>query len=100
MNLKKEFNRLSDYFSGSMNHMQTTTEDLGSKMRDRASYYGERTRDGLRSSKDSLMSMEDMMMRHVRENPLLYILTGLLLVGAIIAKMTLYTEHRPMRPEW
>jgi hypothetical protein len=100
MNLKKEFNRLSDYFTSGTDKMGTMTEEMSEKMRSHASHLSERAREGLRQSKDSLMSTEDMLVEHMRQNSMLYIITGLLLVLAIVAKLTHYTARRPMREEW
>src|SRR5437867_3123739 len=100
MNLKKEFNRLSGYFASGTGRMGTMTEEMGERMRSQASHLGERTREGLRHGKESLMSTEEMLAEHMRQNSLLYIVTGLLLVAAIVAKLTFYTDRRPMREEW
>jgi hypothetical protein len=100
MNLKNEFNRLSDYFSTGAEKIQTMTEDFGDQMRNQTSRLGERAVGGLRSSKDSLMSSEELLLQHMRDHQRLYILTALLLLGAIFAKAMLHLDRRPMRQEW
>lgn len=96
MNLKNEFNRLSGYFSDSMEKVHTATSDVSGKMRSQASDVSDKALMTLRQGTDTLVSAEETLINHIRGNSRLYLITGLLLLAAIIARSML-SEQPPMR---
>lgn len=95
MNIQNKFNRLSGYFSDGMEKVQTATSDLGDSVLHRASDVTGRARTALSQGTSSLISAEETLLAHMRKAPTIYIVTGLLLVGAIVLKTMLLSE-RPM----
>lgn len=100
MNLKNEFNRLSGYFSEGVEKVQTATCDVGEKVRTHASDVTGRARATMREGTGTLFSAEETLISHIRQNPMLYIFSGLLLVGALIAKTMLSERTPPRRLQW
>ena len=101
MNLKNEFNRLSDYFNGGMGKAHTATEDLTDMMRQTTSDVTGRMRSGLRDGREALHTAQDAMVRNVKEYPTIYIIAGALLLGLFIARLFIPTERSGMtQREW
>ncbi|GEM_PF-2935674 len=99
MNLKKEFNRLSGLFGDSVDKVQNFTDDFGEKLRDETDALTRRARRGYMQGRDSLISTEELMARHLKENSTLYLIAGMTLLGLFILRM--WTSYRmPMRREW
>ncbi len=95
MNLKNEFNRIGHVFNGGAEkteHRATQWMDIGAK---RANELSERLRERVGTGTRNIVGIEEAIVRHVRENPALYLFGAALLIGALIGKLVL--ESR--RPE-
>ena len=101
MNLKKEFNRLSGMFGDRYSDMQETNDDYRHRMRKEAGALADRARRGLEQSRDTLMSAEEMIERHMRQNSMMYLIAGLLLLVGFALLRTTATQYRSMpESEW
>jgi len=81
-------------FDTRMDRLQTAAEHLENQMekvRDQA-------REGLERGRDALVSIERSMVRNVRDNPALYLVGGLVLLGLLLAKIS--RDRRERRASW
>lgn len=82
MNLKNEFNRLGDLINCGVEKTRAVKRGngLARRVRDQVNPRG-------------LASAEERMVRHMRENPSLYLLGAALLLGMLIAKLIIESGH-------
>jgi sensor c-di-GMP phosphodiesterase-like protein len=69
--------------------------DEGAK---RANKVSRRMRDQLDAGTRNAVSVEESMVRHMRENPALYVIGAALLIGALIAKLILESRQNSETP--
>lgn len=93
MNLKREFNRLSDYFGSGVEKMHSMADDIGESVRSGSKH----ARSGLHHSKESLVTAQDAVSQSMRDHPMIYIGAALMLAGVILAAMMYSSEQRTLR---
>jgi hypothetical protein len=97
MNLRNEFNRIGHLFNDGVEKTQRVTEDWKEEGAKRATDAARRVRDQV--DVRNLVSAEEKIVQHVRENPALYLMAAALLIGALIAKLILESRqarHAPL----
>ena len=96
MNLKHEFNRIGHLFNDGVEKTHKVTEDWVDKQSRQAAGAARRVRDQV--DMRSLVSAEERIVRHVRENPALYLMGAALVIGALIAKLILESRETRQAP--
>ncbi len=61
-------------------------EEQIDKVREQAAHVVEQAREGLVRGRDTMVSLEEAMVRSVKQNPRFYIMAGLALIGLLLAK--------------
>ncbi len=98
MNLRHEFNRIGHLFNGGVEktkHEAGHWADQGAK---RANELSRRVRDQVDTGTRNVVSAEEAIVRHVRENPALYAFAAALLIGALIAKLVMESRRTERAP--
>jgi hypothetical protein len=95
MNLRKEFNRIGHLFDDGLGRTGKMTDALLDKPAKRAAAAARRMQDQAEAGRRNIVNAEEMAVRHVRENPALYLICAALIVGALMAKLIL--EMRDFR---
>jgi hypothetical protein len=90
MNLKHEFNRISHLFHNGVENSRQAATDFTEQQAKRARHVRRQVDAGARS----LVSAEEAMVRHVRENPALYLVGAAIIIGALIAKLLIESSQR------
>lgn len=102
MNLRDEFNRIGHLFHNGVDQTQKATADWAEKQTKQAGGIARQIRGQVRGQMDAgtqtLVSAEEAMVRHVRENPALYLMGAALIVGALLAKLILESRSRRQAP--
>jgi len=89
MNLRKEFNRIGHLFDDGIGRTEKTTSALLDKSAKRAAAAARRMQDQAEAGRRNIVNAEEMAVRHVRENPGLYLICAALIIGALTAKLIL-----------
>jgi len=98
MSLKHEFNRLSHLFDGGVENTRKHAShwlDSGSKQ---AGQFTRRVRDQVDSGRRGAVTLEESFVRHVRDNPAMYIMAAAILIGALIARLMIEARQPPRAP--
>jgi hypothetical protein len=98
MNLKNEFNRIGHLFNGGLAKAQHEAGHWAEKGTKEANALSRRVRDRVDTGTRELVSMEESIVRHVRENPALYLCAAALLMGALVAKLVLESRRASRAP--
>jgi hypothetical protein len=91
MSLRHEFNRIAHLFDGGLEKAEKQagpyTAGLSRRMREQVD-----------TGRRSVITAEEAIVRHVRENPALYVLAAALLIGVLIARLVLEASREPRVP--
>jgi hypothetical protein len=98
MNLRNEFNRIGHLFSGDVKETQQRAGHWVDKGTKRAKKLSRHVRDRVDTGTRGVVTVEESLVRHVRENPALYVFAAALLIGALIAKLLLESRRTPQSP--
>jgi hypothetical protein len=93
MNLRNEFNRIGHIFTDGVEKTHKAAGALADEGAKRANGLARRVQD--RADVRALVTTEERIVRHVRENPALYLMGAALLIGALIAKLILEARQSP-----
>jgi hypothetical protein len=91
MSLKHEFNRIAHLFDDGL-------ETVEKQARTGAAGLTRRVREQVDSGRRNVITVEEAIVRHIRENPALYILGAALLAGVLIARLFLEASRKPRAP--
>jgi hypothetical protein len=98
MDIRHEFNRIGHLFNDGVEKTQKKAGHWAGKGTKRANELSRRMRDQLDTGTRNAVSVEESMVRHMRENPALYIIGAALLIGALIAKLILESRQNSETP--
>jgi hypothetical protein len=98
MNLRNEFNRVGHLFNGGVTKTQHEASDWAEKGSKQANELSRRVRRRVETGTRELAGVEESVVRHVRENPALYVFAAALLIGALIAKLLLESRRTERAP--
>ncbi len=98
MNIRHEFNRIGHLFNGGLEKTKQEAGHWADKGTQQANELSRRVRDQVDSGKRSVISVEESIVQHMRENPALYVFAAALLIGALIAKLVLESRHTSRAP--
>ncbi|MGA3169492.1 MAG: hypothetical protein ABSE62_00615 [Chthoniobacteraceae bacterium] len=87
MNLRKEFNRIGHLFDDGLGKTQKKAGALLDKPSKQAAAMTRRMQDQVAAGGRNVVSAEEMAVRHMRENPALYLICAALIVGVLAAKL-------------
>ena len=90
MSLKHEFNRITHLFDGGL-EKAVGKQACGTQIR-------RRVRERMDTGRRNVMSVEEAVVRHIRENPALYLIGAALLIGVLIARLILDARRVPQAP--
>ena len=93
MNLKNEFNRIGHLLNDGV---EKTQKAAGAWVDEQANGMARRVRDHVDLRK--VVTTEERIVRHVRENPALYLLGTALVIGALIAKLIIQSRETRQAP--
>jgi adenylate kinase len=85
-------------FNGGAEKTQKEAGQLLDKGAKGAKELSRRVRDRIDTGTRDVVSVEESLVRHVRENPALYAFAAALLIGALIAKLILESRRTPQAP--
>lgn len=91
MNLRHEFNRIGHLFDDGIEKTQKAAGDWVDKPAKQAGRMARRVRDQV--DMRSLVTVEERIVRHVRENPALYLMGAALVIGALLAKLIMESSR-------
>ena len=91
MNLRNEFNRIGHLFHDGVDKTQKASEDWADKRTKQAAGMAHRVRDQVDLRR--FVSAEEAIVKHVRENPALYLMGAALVIGALIAKLIIESRE-------
>ena len=94
MNLRNEFSRLSHLFHNGVETTRHTADEWSGKPAAAARQMRQRVDAGTRS----LVTAEEAMVRHVRQNPALYLIGTALIIGPLIAKLLIESRQARQAP--
>jgi len=95
MSLKHEFNRIAHLFDDGV---EKTGKQAGHWLEKGARELKRRTRHQVDTGRHNAVSVEESIVRHMRENPSIYIIGAALLIGALIARLILASRREPQPP--
>ena len=98
MSLKHEFNRIGNLLNGGVTKTQHQAGHWADKGARQAQEISRRVRHRVESGTGGVVSVEEAIVQHVRENPAVYIFGVALVIGALIAKLFLETRRVPEPP--
>lgn len=98
MNLKREFNRIGHLFHNGVDTTQKATEDWAEEKSRQAAGAARQLRRQVDSGTRTLVTAEESIVRHVRENPALYLMCAALVVGVLIAKLIMESRQARRAP--
>jgi hypothetical protein len=95
MNLRNEFNRIGHLLHNGVGTTEKKAQTLAGKGTQQAAALVRRVRDQIDTEK--LATTEEAIVRHVRQNPALYLMAAALIIGALVAKL-LMGSRRDFEP--
>jgi hypothetical protein len=98
MNLRNEFNRIGHLFNGGVEKTQKVTGDWADMGAKQATGVARRVRAQVGTGTRGFVTAEESIVRHVRENPALYLIGAALLIGALIAKLIIESRETRQAP--
>jgi sensor c-di-GMP phosphodiesterase-like protein len=98
MNLRNEFNRVGHIFHNGKGKTQQVTEDWAEKQSRQATATARRVREQIDTGTRSLVTAEEAIVHHVRENPALYLIGTALVIGVLIAKLIIESRQTRTAP--
>ncbi len=98
MNLRHEFNRIGHLFNGGLEKTKEEAGHWADKGTRQANELTRRVRDRVDTGTRNIMSVEESIVQHVRENPALYVFAAALLIGALVAKLVLESRRTDRAP--
>jgi len=96
MNLRKEFNRMGHLFHNGVEKKSNASEEWADKRAKQAMGMAQRMRDQV--DLRGFVSAEEKIVRHVRENPAVYLMATALVIGALIAKLIIQGNESRRAP--
>ena len=96
MNLRNEFNRVGHLFHNGGEKTQKASEEWMDRGAKEAAAVAQRVRDRIDTRR--LVSAEEAIIGHIRENPALYLVGAALLFGALIAKLIIEARESRRAP--
>ena len=98
MSLKHEFNRIGHLFNGGVEKTQKHAAHWADEGTKKANDLSRRVRDRVDTGTRNIVSVEESIVRHVRENPALYAFGAALLIGALVARLVMEARRTPQAP--
>jgi len=98
MNLRHEFNRVGHLFNGGLEKTKEEAGHWADKGTKKADELSRRVRDKVDTGTRSVVSLEESIVQHMRENPALYVFAAALLIGALVAKLVLESRQTSRAP--
>lgn len=98
MNIKREFNRIGHLFNDGVEKTQHETRQRLDQGVRRANEAARRLRTQVDTGTRSMVTIEEAIVRHMRENPALYIMGAALLIGALVVRVVLEARRMPPAP--
>ncbi len=98
MNIRDEFNRVGHLFNGGLEKTKEEAGHWADEGTKRANELSRRVRDQVGTGTRRVMSVEESIVQHARENPALYIFAAALLIGALVAKLVLESRRTSRAP--
>jgi hypothetical protein len=98
MNLRNEFNRIGHLLHNGKDKTQRATEDWAGQQSRHAAETARRLRHQMDTGTRTLVTAEEAIVRHVRENPALYLIGTALVIGALIAKLIIESRQTAQTP--
>jgi hypothetical protein len=98
MSLGHQFNRIAHLFNGGTEETKKAAGhwlEAGSR---RAEEFARRARREAESRGREIVSFEESLVRHARENPALYVFAAAVVIGAVIAKLILEARQERRVP--
>lgn len=98
MNLKKEFNRIGHLFNGGVEKTQHEAGQWVGKGAKQADKMSRQIRERAGTRRRQIITFEEALVKHVRENPALYVFAAALLLGVLIARLVLESRRTSRAP--
>ena len=96
MKLKRQFNRIGHLFNDGVEKTHKATEDWVDKRAKQANGIARRVR--YQADLRNFVSTEERIVRHVRENPALYLIGAVLVIGLLVARLVMESRETPEAP--
>ena len=96
MNIRHEFNRIGHLFTNGVEKTQKTAAEWVDERARQTNGMARRMRE--RVDLHKLVTTEDRIVRHLRENSTLYLVGAAVLLGALIAKRVMESREAPRAP--
>lgn len=91
MSLRHEFNRIAHLLDGGL---EKAEERAGKGTAELT----RRVREQVDTGRRTVITAEEALVRHMRENPAIYVLGAALLIGVLIARLVLEASREPRAP--
>jgi len=91
MSIRHEFNRIAHLFDGGLENAEKQAGKGTAELT-------RRVREHVDTGRRNVITAEEAIVRHVRENPVLYVLGAAVLIGVLIARLILEARHEPRVP--
>ena len=98
MNLRNEFNRIGHLFHNGVDKTQQATQGWAETGAKQAVGIAGRMRRQMDTGARGFATTEEAIVRHVRQNPALYLMGAALLIGALVAKVLIEMRQTPRTP--
>jgi hypothetical protein len=98
MSLKHEFNRIGHLFDGGVEKAGKQAGHFAQQGARRATEFSRRMRQQADTGARNVVTLEESIVGHMRENPALYILGASLLIGLLVARLILETRQTSRAP--
>jgi hypothetical protein len=98
MNLRNEFNRVGHLFHNGKSKTRQLTEQWAADPAKIATETARRVRHQVDTGTRGFVTAEEAIVRHVRENPALYLIGTALVIGALLAKLIIESRQARQVP--
>ena len=98
MNLRHEYNRIGHLLNGGLEKTKEEAGHWADKGTKQANELTRRVRDQVDTGTRNIVSVEESIVQHMRENPALYLFAAALLIGTLIAKLVLESRQTARAP--
>lgn len=102
MNLRKDriFNRVTGLFDDGVSRVQDAADDLQHRLRKDGRKVARKARRGYSDGRDRVLSAEETVAQAVRENPSLFAVVALVLIGIIVGRILISKQSTMPEEEW
>ena len=98
MSLQNEFNRITHLFNEGVEKTEKQAGNWLGEGTKRANELSQRMRRQMDTGRQSAVSLEEALVRHMREQPGLYVIGAALLLGMLIARLVMEARRTPRAP--